>query len=327
MLINPRHSFLLLVPLFLSYCVADPDLTSPVAPKDYTAHSRRALDKLTDDRTFQLIDSNKDGRLSLYELQDAAKFMWDDHEASNRARLTFKIPHPADFIHSYDSDGMYAPRENANNDLYLCNRTGDGQLSKDEFTQSMSDIQVQSSSECTSLSERLDTCKTHEIIQCSGMMTYIRLVRLTPTLFIAYINTAEQMCRLGHTNVIEQCIFSSPCGSICGCIRQAEKAAQHDSVFVLQYPDGQQEYATGNSLVIANATNEVGHHEKRFFFLLFLGLIIAAVLNIAVSAALISISEIEQNTGKQVGFMDFDVRERLLDALLPSADTTLKGLG
>ncbi|KAK7042978.1 hypothetical protein VNI00_008715 [Paramarasmius palmivorus] len=230
----------------------------------------RTVGQLSTDDAFRVIDSNKDGKLSVLELQEAASFTWNDVEASNRARITFNLAHPADFVLTYDIDG-------------------DGELSKEEFLEPMNELQLRSSSECKPISDRLDSCKTHETIKCS-----------------AYLNTAEHMCRLNHRNVIEQCILSSSCGSICNCIAQAERAAHGESVLVLQHPDGHEEY--GSSLLVANSTFALGHHypEKRLFFL-FLGLIVAEILNIAIAAALISASEIQEATGREVGFMDFDV--------------------
>ncbi|KAJ7281655.1 hypothetical protein C8J57DRAFT_1298296 [Mycena rebaudengoi] len=221
---------------------------------------------------FHLIDSDSDGRISLAELQDMVAFMWNDHDQSDRARATFGVAHPTDFIATYDADG-------------------DGLLSIAEFSMSMDEVKPDiNASQCARMKTHLDTCKTHQILKCSS-----------------YLNTAEQMCRMNHRNVIEQCILSSPCGSICDCVAQAEKAAHGQSVLALEYPDGHQEYFSGVALRGAN-TSALGVHqpEKRFFFL-FLGLVIAAIINISVSAALLSASEIVANTGRQVSFMDFDI--------------------
>jgi hypothetical protein len=54
---------------------------------------------------FHLIDSDSDGRISLAELQDMVAFMWNDHDQSDRARATFGVAHPTDFIATYDADG------------------------------------------------------------------------------------------------------------------------------------------------------------------------------------------------------------------------------
>ncbi|KAF5337678.1 hypothetical protein D9758_013005 [Tetrapyrgos nigripes] len=217
---------------------------------------------------FHIIDSDNDEFITVSELHEAAGFHWSDIEAANRARITFNLAHPIDFVSAYDTDG-------------------DGQLSKEEFAVPMQEVQMRTSSECRHLSERLDTCKTSQTLKCS-----------------AYLNAAEYMCRLDHRNIIEQCILNSPCASICDCVAQAEKAAHGKATLVLQYPDGSQEFSS-DSLLMANST-EVGHPQKRFFFL-FLGLVIATILNIAVTSALISISEIQQQTGVEVGFMNFNV--------------------
>ncbi|KAF5337645.1 hypothetical protein D9758_013019 [Tetrapyrgos nigripes] len=217
---------------------------------------------------FQIIDSDNDEFITVSELYEVAGFHWSDIEAANRARITFNLAHPIDFVSAYDTDG-------------------DGQLSKEEFAVPMQEVQLRTSSECRHLSERLDTCKTSQTLKCS-----------------AYLNAAEYMCRLDHRNIIEQCILNSPCASICDCVAQAEKAAHGKATLVLQYPDGSQEFSS-DSLLVANST-EVGHPQKRFFFL-FLGLVIATILNIAVTSALISISEIQQQTGVEVGFMNFNV--------------------
>ncbi|EEB94792.1 hypothetical protein MPER_06337 [Moniliophthora perniciosa FA553] len=65
----------------------------------------RTIGQLSTDEAFRVIDSNKDGKITVIELQEAAAFMWKDLEASNRARITFDLSHPADFIRSYDLDG------------------------------------------------------------------------------------------------------------------------------------------------------------------------------------------------------------------------------
>jgi hypothetical protein len=67
----------------------------------------RTVGQLSTDDAFRIIDSNKDGKLSVLELQEAASFTWNDVEASNRARITFNLAHPADFVLTYDIDGEF----------------------------------------------------------------------------------------------------------------------------------------------------------------------------------------------------------------------------
>ncbi|PPR04790.1 hypothetical protein CVT24_007106 [Panaeolus cyanescens] len=242
---------------------------------------RRSLDKsypkTSPTDVFNLIDSNDDGKISLSELHKASDFGWDDDKASHRARVTLGITHPFQFIQEFDADG-------------------DGQLTFNEFVVSFEELPSQPSPEatetCAAIQMRLDSCKTSEILRCGS-----------------YLDMAQNICHMGHDNVVQHCILSSPCGSICSCVQNAEKAAHGEVAFVLQRPDGLQERVS-DIAVRVNST-EVGQHQpqKRVFWI-FLGLAILHIANIAMAAMMLAHGEMVKNMGREVKNLDFHVWDR-----------------
>lgn len=115
---------------------------------------------------------------------------------------------------------------------------------------------------------------------------------------------AQNICHLDQPSVVEHCIMSSPCRSICSCIKHAEKAAHGQATFTLQHPSGREEHIS--SLAAQVNSTEVGMHQpqKRFFWF-FLIFAVVEVTLLSYPIALISLNTIASNTQKEYKNLDF----------------------
>jgi hypothetical protein len=102
------------------------------------------------------------------------------------------------------------------------------------------------------------------------------VVKQLSTLITDYISAAGRVSHshgYNPTNVIQQCVISSPCNGICACIAAAERAytSPRQQSFVIQ---------DGSSLIPIGVNNTLDVYEKRFPFLILgaIAVLLAAVL-------------------------------------------------
>ncbi|PPR06458.1 hypothetical protein CVT24_002619 [Panaeolus cyanescens] len=268
----------------LAPCISALKLSSSSVKRLGSRSLDKSYSKTSPTDVFNLIDSNDDGKISLTELHKASDFGWDDDKASHRARVTLGITHPFQFIQEFDADG-------------------DGQLTFKEFVVSFDEFPSQPSPEatetCAAMQTRLDSCKTSEILRCGS-----------------YLDMAQNICHMGHDSVVQHCILSSPCGSICSCIRNAEKAAHGEVAFVLQHPDGRHERVS-DVAVRVNST-EVGQHQpqKRLFWI-FLALAVVHITTIAMTALILAHDEMVRSMGREVKNLNFESPVPLRFGIVP----------
>lgn len=178
-------------------------------------------------------DNDRDGEISYKEFIKSLLFSWNSTENLEAALSAFHLPSASEIFNSMDENG-------------------DGYISMDEHSSfsKRSTTPETSPPHCSALRTKAESCATKDILKCAP-----------------YFSAAEGMCLAGHPNLVETCILSNPCASICECIANVGAAAKNKAVMYIQHPD--------SSVHIYQP-----EHEKRLFFLawIFYGLIAFAIL-------------------------------------------------
>ncbi|SPO35894.1 uncharacterized protein PSFLO_01365 [Pseudozyma flocculosa] len=213
-----------------------------------------------------LWDQNRDGKLSLGELEFALDFAFEDPERGRTARLVMGSPEAKDILRVADvnGDGFLTAHElqtAIEGEIAARARRNEKPTSADR--------------DCTAVNAKMETCATQDVLTCAP-----------------YAGFAETSCRLGRKTEVEACILENKCGDICGCLQKLEAKALARKDLEGQAPKHDAETDTNDNA--SGPTN--GRKEKRLIPI-FLGLIIAeaTATEIAVgitSAAILAASAI-----------------------------------
>ncbi|KAF9455900.1 hypothetical protein BDZ94DRAFT_502128 [Collybia nuda] len=171
-------------------------------------------------RLHHISDKDGDGKISYDEFLKTLLFNWNSTERLETALTAFHLPSAYEIFQSMDEDG-------------------DGLVSMNEHSafSKRSTTPKNKPLHCSALRIKAESCPTSQVLKCGS-----------------YFTAAEGMCNVGHRNLVETCILSSPCSSICECISNVAAAAKGNAVMYVQHPD--------SSVVLYRP-----EHEKRLFFL------------------------------------------------------------